>query len=142
MKTFLPKDPGANRAWFIVDAAGRPLGRVATQIANLLRGKDKVTFTPQVDMGDFVVVVNAAQVKLTGRKETQKTYQRYSGYRSGLKEIPASALRQKHPEWMVSLAVKRMLPKNNLSRNVFRRLKVYAGDQHPHAAQCPCPVKV
>jgi len=142
MKTFLPKDPGANRAWFIVNAAGRPLGRVATRIADLLRGKDKVTFTPQVDMGDFVIVVNAAQVKLTGRKETQKMYQRYSGYRDGLRAVPANQLRQKHPEWMVSLAVKRMLPKNNLSRNVFRRLKVYAGDQHPHAAQRPQPVEV
>lgn len=137
MKTFLPKDPGKNRAWFLVDAKDKPLGRLAVRIADILRGKNKVTFTPHIDTGDFVVVTNAEKVKLTGNKNEQKVYQRYSGYRSGLKEIKASVLRERHPERLIKMAVHGMLPKNNLSRKVFRRLKVYAGAQHPHAAQNP-----
>jgi large subunit ribosomal protein L13 len=140
MKTFLPGDPGANRAWFVVDAAGRPLGRVAVQVAGLLRGKNKAAFAPQVDIGDFVVVLNAARVGLTGRKETQKTYQRYSGFRSGLKRIPAGVMRATHPDRMIRQAVRGMLPDNNLGRRMLRRLKVYPADQHPHAAQKPVAV--
>lgn len=137
MRTFLPKDPGADRAWFLVNADGRPLGRLAVQVAGLLRGKHKVYFTPAVDVGDFVVVINAAKVKLTGRKNEQKIYRQFSGYRGGLKEIKASVMRERHPDRMIRRAVLRMLPKNYLSRKVFRRLKVYGGLQHPHAAQKP-----
>ena len=108
----------------------------------MLRGRDKPTFTPHIDTGLFVVVVNAEKVKLTGRKEEQKIYQRYSGYRGGLKETKAAEMRARHPDRMISLAVKGMLPKNNLSRQMFRRLKVYAGDTHPHEAQNPTRVDV
>lgn len=137
MKTFLPKDPGNDREWFVVDATGKPLGRLAVAISDILRGKNKPTFSPQVDTGGFVVVVNAGQVKLTGRKEQQKVYQRYSGHRSGLKEIKASTMRAQHPDRMIHLAVRGMLPKNTLSRGMIKRLKVYAGPEHPHAAQGP-----
>jgi len=142
MKSFLPKDPGDQREWLLVDADNKVLGRLATGIADRLRGKNKVVFSPQVDTGDFIVVVNADKVKLTGRKEEQKVYQRYSGYRGGLKEMKASVLRERHPERLVELAVKGMLPKNNLSRQMFSRLKVYAGDKHPHAAQKPRKVEL
>lgn len=137
MKTFLPKDPGTDRAWLLVDAENQPLGRLAVRIANILRGKNKVTFTPHVDTGDFVIVVNAKKVKLTGKKDEKKIYKRYSGYRGGLKEIKASVVREKHPDRLIRMAVKGMLPRNNLSRKIFRRLKVYAGDAHPHTAQNP-----
>jgi large subunit ribosomal protein L13 len=120
-----------------MDADGKPLGRLAVKIASLLRGKQKAYFSPQVDVGDFVVVVNAGKVKLTGRKEELKIYRQFSGYRGGLKEIPASAMRERHPDRMIKRAVVRMLPKNNMSRKIFRRLKVYAGVEHPHAAQKP-----
>ena len=137
MKTFLPKDPGADRQWFLIDAEGQSLGRLAVKVAGLLRGKQKVFFTPAVDVGDFVVVVNAEKVKLTGRKNELKLYKRYSGWRGGLKEVTASVMRERHPDRMIKLAVERMLPKNYLSRKVFRRLKVYAGKEHPHTAQNP-----
>jgi len=142
MKTFLPKDPGAQRAWLLIDAAGQPLGRLAVRIANLLRGKHKPIFCPQVDTGDFVVVINAEKVKLTGRKETQKLYDRFSGYRSGLKRIPAAVVRARHPDRLIRLAVRGMLPKNHLGRKMFRRLKVYAGAEHPHTAQKPLPAQI
>jgi large subunit ribosomal protein L13 len=142
MKTFVPKDPGADRKWFLVDADEKPLGRVAVKIANILRGKEKPTFARDVDTGDFVVVVNAEKVKLTGRKEDQKVYRRYSGHRGGLKEVPASMMRERHPDRLIRLAVRGMLPKNNLSRKVFRRLKVYAGQEHPHEAQQPVKVEM
>lgn len=135
MKTTLPKDPGTKRAWLLVDATDKTLGRLAVKIANILRGKTKPTFSPQVDTGDFVVVVNAEKIKLTGRKEEQKIYQRYSGYRSGLKEMTAAALRERHPERLITLAVRGMLPKNALGRRVIKRLKAYAGPDHPHKAQ-------
>jgi large subunit ribosomal protein L13 len=142
MKTFVAKDAGVERAWLLIDAADKPLGRLAVKIADTLRGKNKPTFTPHVDTGDFVVVINAEKVKLTGRKDEQKIYQRYTGHRSGLKEIPASAVREHHPDRMIRLAVKGMLPKNNLSRKILTKLKVYAGDQHPHAAQNPQPMEL
>ena len=142
MRSFIAKDPGADRDWYVVDATGKSLGRVAVGIANILRGRNKPTFTPHVDTGDFVVVVNAEKVKLTGRKEEQKVYQRYSGYRGGLKETPAGVVRQRHPDRLIRMAVKGMLPKNNLSRRAFSRLKVYAGETHPHEAQKPEPVEV
>jgi large subunit ribosomal protein L13 len=135
MKSFIAKNPGAAREWVVVDAADKPLGRLAAKVADVLRGKDKPTFTPHVDSGSFVVVVNAQKVKLTGRKEDQKIYQHYTGYRSGLKETPASVMRERHPERMIELAVRGMLPKNKLSRKILRHLKVYAGAEHPHEAQ-------
>lgn len=137
MKSFIASNPGNEREWLVIDAADQPVGRLAARIADALRGKDKPTFTPHVDMGSFVVVVNAEKVKLTGRKETQKIYKHYTGYRSGLKEMPAAMVRERHPERMVEQAVRGMLPKNNLSRRAFRRLKVYKGSEHPHAAQNP-----
>ena len=142
MRSYIAKDPGDDRPWHLVDADGTPLGRLAVEIANILRGKHRPTFTPHVDTGDFVVVINAEKVKLTGRKEEQKIYQRYSGHRGGLKEIQASEMRERHPDRLVKLAVKGMLPKNNLSRKMISRLKVYAGTEHPHAAQQPAAVEL
>jgi len=142
MKTFMPREEAVERRWYVVDAADKPLGRLAVGIANVLRGKTKPTFAPHLDTGDFVVVVNAGKVKLTGRKNEQKVYQRYSGYRSGLKEFPAARVRERHPERLVRLAVRGMLPKNNLSRKLYRRLKVYAGAEHSHAAQTPETVEL
>lgn len=135
MKTYLPKDPGDDREWILIDAKGKALGRVAVNIADMLRGKNKPTFTRHIDTGSFVVVVNADQVKLSGRKEEQKVYQRYSGWRSGLKEISVADMRERHPERIIQLAVRGMLPRNNLSRKMIKRLKVYAGPEHPHVAQ-------
>lgn len=142
MKTFVPKDPGADRRWWLVDADEKPLGRLAVAISNVLRGKDKAVYTPHVDMGDFVVVINAEKVKLTGRKEDQKVYMRFSGYRSGLKRLSARDVRASHPERMIKLAVRGMLPGNHIARQMFSRLKVYAGAEHPHAAQQPEKVEL
>lgn len=136
-KTTIPKNPGENRRWLLVDAAQKPLGRLAVTVANALRGKDRPTFDPSVDTGDFVVVVNAQQVKLTGRKEQQKEYQRYSGYRGGLRTFTAATMRERHPDRIIKLAVWGMLPKNHLSRKVLTRLKVFKGADHPHVAQRP-----
>jgi large subunit ribosomal protein L13 len=140
-KSTLAKDPGAAREWLLYDATDRPLGRLAVRIANVLRGKTKPTYTPNVDTGAFVVVVNAAKVKLTGKKNELKIYKRYSGFRGGQRLIKASTMRERHPDRMIKLAVKRMLPKNYLSRKMFSRLKVYAGEQHPHEAQKPLKVE-
>jgi large subunit ribosomal protein L13 len=138
VKTFVQKEADVKRLWFIVDAADKTLGRLAVKIANLLRGKTKPTYTPQVDCGDFVVVINAEKVKLTGSKETQKTYSHFSGYRSGEYTLTAAAVRATHPERIIESAVHGMLPRNrSLSRAAFKRLKVYAGTNHPHAAQNP-----
>lgn len=141
MKTTLVKPQDATHDWHVVDAENAPLGRLAVKIANVLRGKNKPTFAPQSDVGDFVIVINAEKVKLTGRKEEQKTYHRYSGWRSGLREFTAADIRARHPERLVQLAVKGMLPKNNLARTMIRRLKVYAGPEHPHVAQGPQTAK-
>ncbi|NLF21953.1 MAG: 50S ribosomal protein L13, partial [Lentisphaerae bacterium] len=124
MKTFLPKDPGVNRDWIVVDVAGKPLGRAAVIIANALRGKCKPTFTPAVDTGDFVVVVNAAEVRLSGTKESKKIYQRYSGFRGGRKTFTAAEVRAAHPERMIEEAVSGMLPGNHLCRRMLTRLKI------------------
>ena len=126
----------------MVDATDKTVGRLAVKIANILRGKTKPTFSPQVDTGDFVVVINAEKIKLTGRKEEQKIYQRYSGYRSGLKELTAASMRERHPERLIELAVRGMLPKNALGRKVIKRLKAYAGPEHPHEAQQLQPVEL
>lgn len=141
MKTTLPTKKEIDREWLLVDVADKPLGRIAVKIANVLRGKDNTTFAPHLDTGAFVIVVNAEKVKLTGRKEEQKLYKRYSGFRGGLKETPAARMREKHPDRMILQAVRGMLPKNNLSRQMFKRLKVYAGPEHPHEAQNPQPMK-
>ncbi len=124
----------------MIDAADLPVGRLGVKIANILRGKDKPTFSPHVDTGDFVVVVNAEKVKLTGNKEEQKTYARYTGFRGGHRETTVATMRERHPERIIKAAVKGMLPKNNLSRQMFRRLKVYAGESHPHEAQNPSTI--
>lgn len=137
MKTSIPKITEKDRAWLLIDASNKPLGRLAVKIANALRGKGKPIFAPQIDNGDYVVVLNADKVKLTGKKEDLKIYQRFSGYRSGQQRVAAHVIRERHPERLIVQAVKRMLPKNNTSRKVMTRLKVYAGDKHPHLAQNP-----
>ena len=137
MNTFFPKDPGQDRKWILVDAAEKPVGRLAVYIANALRGKDKPDYTPWVDTGAFVVVVNAAKAKLSGRKETQKTYERFSGWRGGHVVLPASVVRAKDPARLITEAVKGMLPGNKLARDMMRRLLVYPGASHPHTAQKP-----
>ena len=141
-KSYRAPNPGDKRQWFIVDAKDQPLGRLAVVIANRLRAKDLPTFDPSVDAGAFVVVVNAAQVKLTGKKEEQKEYQRYSGYRGGLKRFSAEEMRAKHPDRMISEAVWGMLPKNNIARKMMTRLKIFAGAEHTHAAQKPVEIKL
>lgn len=123
--------------WYVVDANGAVLGRLASTVASRLRGKHSPLFTPHVDTGDWVIVINADKVLLTGRKMDQKKYYRHSGYIGGLKEITAKKLMEKRPEDLIRFAVKGMLPKNRLGRKLFKKLKVYAGDQHPHQAQQP-----
>lgn len=137
MKTTMMHPDDVIRNWFVVDATDKPAGRLAVRIASALRGKGKTTYTPYVDMGDFVVVVNAAKVKLTGGKEDKKIYKSFSGFPGGLKEIPAHAIRARNPGRILEQAVKGMLPKNNMSRTHMTRLKVYAGAEHPHTAQKP-----
>lgn len=137
MKTYLPKhDPDA-RKWQVFDADGAVLGRLAVKIADALRGKDKPTFTPHLDTGDFVVVINAEKVRLTGKKETDKTYMTYSGWKGGEKYRTVEQIRAQHPERLIVHAVKGMIPKNRLGRRLLTKLKVYAGPTHPHAAQQP-----
>lgn len=139
MRTYQAKKGEVEREWLVVDAAGKRLGRLAADIARLLRGKHKPVFTPHVDTGDFVIVVNADKVVLTGKKWEEKTYYWHTGYIGGLKSITARKLLQKKPEEIIKLAVKGMLPKNRLGRDLFRKLKVYAGPEHPHTAQKPKP---
>lgn len=140
MKTFVPKDPGETREWYVIDAENVSVGRLGVKIADLLRGKDKPVYSPHVDTGAFVVVINAEKVKLTGNKEENKVYARYSGWRGGYRETLASVVREKHPERIIQAAVKGMLPNNNLCRKMFSRLKVYSGGGHPHEAQQPSQV--
>ncbi|MBW1721220.1 MAG: 50S ribosomal protein L13 [Deltaproteobacteria bacterium] len=137
MKTFVAKEHEVEKKWYLVDAENRVLGRLATQIANRLRGKHKPIFTPHADTGDFVVVINAEKIRLTGRKWDNKYYYRHSGYPGGLKAISARKLLEKKPEDILRLAVRRMLPKNSLGRRQLKKLKVYAGPEHPHQAQQP-----
>ena len=136
-KSTRPANPGDSRKWFLVDAKDQVLGRLAVVIANKLRAKDSPSFDPSVDAGAFVIVVNAAQVKLTGKKETQKDYQRYSGYRDSLKHFSAATMRRLHPDRIIKEAVWGMLPKNTIARKMMTRLKVFAGPEHTHAAQKP-----
>ena len=137
MKTFVAKPNETSREWYVVDATDMVLGRLATQVAMRLRGKHKPTFTPHVDTGDFIIVVNADKIKLTGRKWDQKAYYRHSGYPGGITETTADVMREKYPERMIFAAVRGMLPKNRLGRKMIKKLKVYAGPDHPHTAQAP-----
>ena len=137
MKTISAKTIPENRRWYVVDATDRALGRLASQIASRLRGKHQPIFTPHSDTGDFIIVINAEKIRLTGRKWQQKVYYRHSGYIGGLKSITAKKLREKRPENLVRHAVWGMLPKNRLGRKLYKKLKVYAGEDHPHEAQKP-----
>jgi large subunit ribosomal protein L13 len=140
MKTFSATPDDITHDWYLVDAAGVPLGRLASQVAQLIRGKHKPTFTPHMDGGDFVIVVNADKVKLSGRKLDQKTYFKHTGYMGHESHVPARTMLAKHPDRVIEKAVFGMLPKNSLSRQKLRtKLKVYAGAEHPHAAQLPRP---
>jgi large subunit ribosomal protein L13 len=130
------------KKWYVVDAEGQVLGRMASQIANILTGKNKPQYTPNVDSGDFVVVINADKIKVTGTKMHDKIYRRFSRYPGNMKEVTMKEMLEKHPESVVTLAVKRMLPKNRLGRTMFKKLKVYAGDVHPHAAQNPQQIEL
>jgi large subunit ribosomal protein L13 len=142
MKTYTPKVTEIQRRWLLVDATDRVLGRLASEVAQLLRGKHKPMFSPHLDTGDFVIVVNAEKVRLTGSKPEKKTYFRHTGYMGGEKLIPFRTMQAKHPERVIELAVKGMLPKNNLGRLMRRKLKIYAGPDHPHAAQQPAPIEL
>lgn len=137
MKSYMAKAETVERKWYVIDAEDQVLGRLATQIATLLRGKHKAEYTPFVDTGDYVVVINADKIRVTGKKAQQKLYRRHSGYMGGLKEVPYEQMLEKHPEKILEAAVKGMLPKNSLGRKMFKKLKVYAGPDHPHAAQKP-----
>ena len=147
MRTFVPTaGPGgikdADRQWHVIDAEGQVLGRVATEAARLLQGKHKAVYTPHIDMGDHVVIVNAAKVRLTGRKEEQKLYRYHSGYEGGVREERAKEVRAKQPARIVEEAVRGMLPKTKMGEAMWRKLKVYADDKHPHASQKPKQLKI
>jgi large subunit ribosomal protein L13 len=137
MDTYFPKEQELVKKWYVVDAADAVLGRLSAKVAAILRGKHKPIFTPHTDTGDFVVVVNAERVMLTGNKLDQKTYQKYSGYPGGLKVLNARTLLAKKPEEVIRLSVRGMLPKNALGRKMLKKLKVYRGSEHPHKAQLP-----
>ncbi len=142
MKTFSAKPETVKRDWFVIDAAGQTLGRLATEIALRLRGKHKPEYTPHVDTGDYIVVINAEQVKVTGNKTTDKKYYSHSGFPGGIKEITFEKLVVRAPERIIETAVKGMLPKNPLGRAMYRKLKVYKGAEHPHTAQQPQELKI
>ena len=137
MKTFMANEATIERKWYVVDADGKTLGRLAAEVAKVLRGKHKPTFTPHVDTGDHVIIINAAKVALTGNKLVQKTYFKHSGYPGGTTFTPAGKMLAEKPERVVELAVRGMLPKNKLGRQTYRKLQVYRGAEHPHAAQLP-----
>jgi|SRR5260221_739180 large subunit ribosomal protein L13 len=142
MKTYLPKVDLEQRKWHVVDADGVVLGRLAQKVADVLRGKDKPIYTPHMDAGDFVVVINAEKVAVTGKKETDKTFMSYSGWKGGEKFRTVAQVRAKHPEKLIMHAVRGMIPKNRLGRVLLTKLKVYSGNEHPHAAQQPAPLKI
>ena len=137
MKTVSTRPQDVERAWFVIDADSQVLGRLATEVARRLRGKHKAAYTPHVDTGDYIVVVNAEKVRVTGNKATDKTYYRHTGYPGGIKATRFENMIEKHPERVIEKAVKGMLPRNPLGRAAFRKLKVYAGPDHPHSAQQP-----
>ncbi|WP_417080559.1 50S ribosomal protein L13 [Mobilibacterium timonense] len=137
MKSYIAKPAEVERKWYVIDAEGKTLGKLAVEAAMILRGKKKPTYTPHVDTGDYVIVVNAEKVCVTGKKESDKIYKHHSGYPGGLKETPLKELRAKQPEEIIRHAVKGMMPKGKLGRQMYKKLKVYAGPEHPHAAQHP-----
>ncbi|MGC8744808.1 MAG: 50S ribosomal protein L13 [Verrucomicrobiia bacterium] len=141
MKTYLPKVNEVERRWYLIDASGVALGRLAAQIANILRGRTKPIYTPHLDAGDFVIVINAEKVLLTGKKETDKTYMSYSGWRGGERYRTVAEVRQRKPEFLIWHAVKGMLPKNRLADRLITKLKIYKGPNHPHSAQNPVVLK-
>lgn len=142
MKTYMPKPKDVQRDWYVVDADGAVLGRLASEVARVLRGKHKPTYAPHVDVGDHVVVVNASKVRLTGEKEGKKVYYRHSQYPGGLREVPYGQLAERRPERLVEQAVRGMLPKTRLGRQMLRKLSVYAGPDHPHGAQQPTALRL
>ncbi|WLD93561.1 50S ribosomal protein L13 [Alkalihalobacillus sp. AL-G] len=137
MRTYMAKPKEMERKWYVVDAAGKTLGRLSTEVASILRGKHKPTFTPHVDTGDHVIILNASEIELTGKKLTDKLYHRHTGHPGGLKTRTAQEMRDKRPEQMLELAIKGMLPKNSLGRQMIKKLHVYAGNEHKHQAQNP-----
>ena len=139
MKTFVTKPAEVERSWFVVDAEGQTLGRLATRIASVLRGKHKPIYSPSVDCGDYVIVINAEKITVTGKRLDQKVYYRHSGYPGGLTEITLRRQLETHPQRVIESAVRGMLPKNKLGRKMFKKLKAYAGTEHPHEAQQPVP---
>jgi len=141
-KTYVTKREDVQREWYVVDAAGQTLGRLASRVAHILHGKHKPAYSPAVDVGDCVIVVNAEKIHVTGRKLDQKIYYRHTGYPGNLKRTTLRNLLQKHPTRVIELAVRGMLPKNRLGRRMFKKLKVYAGPDHPHAAQQPKPLEL
>ena len=142
VKTYQANAQDRERGWFVVDAEGKTLGRLATQIANVLRGKRKPTYTPHVDVGDFVIVVNAEKIAVTGKKLSDKRYYRHSGYPGGIRHRTLGEMLERQPEEVIRKAVKGMLPRNRLARQQLTKLKVYAGPEHPHAAQQPKPMEI
>ena len=142
MKTYTPKAADIEHHWWLVDATDKPLGRLATEVASIIRGKRKAMYTPHLDTGDNVVIVNAEKIRLTGKKADQKTYFRHSGYMGHEKHIPFRRMIETHPERVIELAVKGMLPKNTLGRVLQKKLKVYAGTDHPHQGQRPEPLDI
>ena len=142
MKTFMQTKETVDRKWYVIDAAGKPLGRVATKAAHILGGKNKPTFTPHIDCGDYVIIINAGQVKLTGNKLNDKMYYNHSGFPGGLRERNAKTMIEKYPVEMVERAVKGMLPNGPLGRDMYRKLFVYADDKHNHAAQKPTTITI
>ena len=142
MKTVSTRPQDVDRTWFVVDAENKTLGRLATEIAHRLRGKHKPEYTPHVDTGDYIVVVNAEKIRVTGNKFNDKMYYRHSGYPGGIKEMNFKDMQERHPERIVEKAVKGMLPRNPLGRAMFKKLKVYSGAEHPHAAQQPQPLDI
>jgi large subunit ribosomal protein L13 len=142
MKTYVTKPAEVERAWFVVDAEGQTLGRLASSVATVLRGKHKPIYNPSVDCGDYVIIVNADKIAVTGKRLEQKRYYRHSLYIGGLKEISLRDQLQQHPERVIESAVRGMLPKNALGRKMFKKLKVYAGGEHPHQAQMPQPLEL
>jgi len=142
VRTFMLRKEDVKRDWYVIDATGKTLGRLCSQIAFRLMGKHKPIYTPHVDTGDYLIVINAEKIKLTGKKWTQKIYYRHSGYMGGLKSFTAKQMWEKKPECLIELGVKKMLPKNRLGRKMFKKMKVYAGPTHPHQAQKPIPLEI
>jgi len=142
MRTWVPSEGDVEKKWFVVDATDLILGRLATRIATVLKGKHRAEYTPNADCGDHVIVINAGKIRVTGRKEENKMYYRHSGYAGGLKEMTLAEQRERHPDRIITLAVKGMMPKNPLGRSMMKKLRVYEGSDHPHTAQRPAALEI